>query len=295
MNNWDDLRYFLAVARERTLDAAAKRLKVDPTTVGRRLQRLGNNQDSVFFEAGPSGFRLTDSGERLFAFAEEVERNILSASEAISGERAKLRGTVRLSLSEGLASWLVAPHLHRFAARHPDIAIELVTTNGFLNPSKREADLAVMLARPQRGPLTSHKLADYSLGLYTTGHYLERSPAIESPADLRHHSLIGYVADFIYADELRYLDELRADLKLAYSSSSINIQHRMIRAGLGIGVLPHFIGKQQPELQPLFEDELRIRRSFWVVVHSDLRQVSRIRAVSDWLGELVTAQRSLLL
>lgn len=295
MNNWDDLRYFLAVARERTLDAAAKRLRVDPTTVGRRIQRLGNDYDSAFFEAGPAGFRLTHSGERLLAFAEEVERNVLSATQTISGERARLNGTVRLSLSEGLASWLVAPHLHEFGARHPDISIELVTTNGFLNPSKREADLAVMLARPQRGPLTTHKLADYALGLYTTDQYLAHSGPAESPIDLRHHSLIGYVADFIYADELRYLDELRGDLKLAHSSSSINIQHTMIRAGMGIGVLPHFIGKQDTGLSPLFADELCIRRSFWVVVHSDLRQVSRIRAVSDWLSELVAAKRSLLL
>lgn len=295
MKNWDDLRYFIAVARERTLDAAAKRLKVDPTTVSRRIQRLGSDYDTAFFESSPSGLRLTQSGEQLLVYAEEVERSFLSATESIAGERTRLNGTVRLSLSEGLAGWLVAPHLHEFGTRHPDIAIELVTTNGFLNPSKREADLAVMLARPQRGPLITRKLADYTLGLYSTDGYLAQGPSIKSAADLRQHSLIGYIADFIYADELRYLDELRTDLKLAYSSSSINIQHIMIKSGLGIGVLPHFIGKQDSSLRPLLKEELCIRRSFWVVVHSDLQQASRIRAVSDWLNELTASKRGLLL
>lgn len=295
MKNWDDLRFFLAVARERAFEGAAKRLKVDPTTVSRRIQRLGADYDTSFFENSPAGLRLTAEGEKLLSYAEEVERNYLSARATIAGERARLSGTVRLSLSEGLASWLVAPHLDEFGAKHPDIAIELVTTNGFLNPSKREADLSVMLARPQRGPLIARKLADYSLGLYATDGYLGRSAAIDSAGDLRHHSLIGYIADFIYADELRYLDELRGDLKLAYSSSSINIQHVMIKAGLGIGVLPHFIGQQDTLLRPLLRQELRISRSFWVVVHSELQHVSRIRAVSDWLDELATAKRSLLL
>jgi len=235
MHNWDDLRFFLAVARGRTLTAAGAMLKVDATTVGRRIERLANTLNTNLFEAGPSGLNLTPGGEKLLTYAEDMERNALTARDRISGERSRLTGTVRLSLSEGFATWMVARHLPAFQALHPEIRLEIVTTNGFLNPSKREADLAVLLGRPQHGRLVAQKLTDYRLGLYASHDYVAQHGMPTDRAALSAHPLIGYIPDFIYAEELRYLDELQPGLAPTLRSSSINAQHHLIAAGAGIG------------------------------------------------------------
>jgi DNA-binding transcriptional LysR family regulator len=289
---WDDLRFFLAVARSRTLAAAAQSLSVDATTVGRRLERLSANLGSTLFDMGPSGPILTSAGDELLRHAEEVERSIMAASNALTGERSRLAGTVRLSLSEGFATWVIARHLSSFAKAHPDIILEIVTTNGFLNPSKREADLAVMLARPARGPLKAQKLTDYHLGLYAARSYVAENGQPETKADMMRHRLIGYIPDFIYADELRYMSDV-SDHMPGFSSSSINVQHAITRAGQGVAILPHFIGGQDDTLLPLLTKSVQIERTFWVVVHQDLARVARVRAVIDWMKQVV-AQNSTL-
>lgn len=291
---WDDLRFFLAVARHRSLSAAAQKLGVDATTVGRRIDRLTQSLGTALFEITLSGHILSAAGEALLGHAEEVERSVLAARNTLTGAGGQLAGTVRLSLSEGFARWIVAPHLAAFVAAHPDIALEIVTTNGFLNPSKREADLAIMLARPVRGPLMASKLTDYGLGLYASLAYVERRGVPQTSADLGDHRLIGYIPDFIYADELRYLSEAHDGLVPTLSSSSINVQHAMTRAGAGVSVLPHFIGRQDKELAPLLADAVVIRRTFWVVVHRDLARVARLRAVIDWLKSVVAGCPNLL-
>lgn len=288
--HWDDLRFFLAIARHKNLVGAATRLGVDATTVGRRIARLESELGSDLFDKEHSGYSLTPSGERLFTLAEEMERTAITAGRLISGERARFSGKVRISLSEGLATWIVAPALKQFAATHPDIQIEIAATNGFLSPSKREADIAVMLARPKRGNLVTRRLAEYQLGLFASHSYLKSHGTPAMAADLSGHKLIGYVPELIYADELRYLSEISEGLEPDYASSSINIQHRMAAGGLGVCVLPLFLAHQDPQLTRIVPD-FAITRSFWLVVHKDLRKVARVSAVTEWLGELI--QRTL--
>lgn len=293
--NWDDLRIFIAAARAPTLAQAARALTIDATTVGRRLDRLARSLNTSLFESHAGGHVLTTHGEKLLAHAEAVETMLTDAADTLTGERSQLAGTVRVSLPEGFAAALVSRHLPQFAAQHPQIRIELVSTNGFLNPSKREADLAIMLARPARGPLVARKLSDYELGLYAAPTYLAAHGTPPSRAALRSHVLIGYIPDFIYAEELRYLDEVGDALEPMLSSSSINVQHSLIRAGNGIGVLPCFIGDQDSELTRVLAPMVRIERAFWMVAHRDLRRLARVDAFLRWLDQLMREQRTLLL
>lgn len=281
---WDDLRFFLALARHKNLSTAAARLGVNATTVSRRLARLSGELGSDLFEPGPAGYTLTPSGERIVTLAEEMERSAIHASSAASGERARFAGKVRISLSEGLASWIIVPALKEFADAHPDIQIEIAATNGFLNPSKREADIAVMLARPKLGQLITKRLADYQLGLFASKAYLASQGVPNHVSELHQHKLIGYVPELIYADELRYLSDIAEGLEPDYASSSINIQHRMTAGSLGICVLPLFIAQADPNLTRILND-ITITRSFWLVVHSDLRKVARVDAVTNWLSD----------
>ena len=202
MFDWDDLKIFLAVARARKIAPAARSLGIDATTIGRRMQRLSQALDADLFEGSGGDRTLTQRGQALFRHAEAVEAAALSAMTEVTGDRHNLSGQVRLSVAEGFGTWVLAPALADFSARHPGIRLDLVTASGFLNPSKREADLAVMLARPQRGRLVVRRLGDYRLHLYASQDYAARAGLPSSRNVLRAHMLIGYVPEFIFSPEI---------------------------------------------------------------------------------------------
>lgn len=287
---WDELQDFLAVARAGQIARAAAQLGVNATTVGRRLRRLQDRMGQTLFEQTREGQVLTDQGERLLEHVEAMERaaeRIAESTKAVRG----LAGVLRVSVSEGFGTWFIARHLHDFVDRHGELTIELAATSGFLNPSRREADLAVMLARPKAGPVVSSKLTDYTLRLYATPTYLRKHGEPRSASDLASgHRLIGYMADLLYASELDYLDELLPGLKPTLRSSSINAQHAMVASGLGIGVLPGFIGDADESITSILP-ALAFNRSFWMVTHQDTRQLERVRAFRSWLIELVSHYR----
>jgi len=292
---WDDLRFFLAVAREGQLARAGGRLGVDATTVGRRLRRLEGALGQTLFEQTKEGQSLTEAGERLLLRAEGMERQareIEAAGAAASGP--DITGSIRVSVSEGFGTWFVAHHLPSLAALHPRLGIDLVASSGFLNPSRREADIAILLDRPRKGPLFTRKLTDYALRLYASRDWLERHGPVRTKTELRAHPLVGYVPDLLYAPELRYLTEIDPELEPRLRSTSINAQYRLVAAGAGIAVLPCFIGDSDTRLVRLL-DGVAIRRSFWLVTHADTRRAGRIGAFVDWLTALVAARQGMLM
>jgi len=292
---WDDLQFFLSVARTGLLAAAARQLDVDATTVGRRIRRLEQALGGQrLFVQGRDGHVLTEAGRRLLARVEAIEREttaIIGGDQA-SGEA--IRGRLRVSASEGFGTWLIAQHLGDFAAAHRHLAIDLAANTGFLDPSRREADVAILLARPQRGPLITKKLTDYRLRLYASPAYLaERGPVLDS-AELPAHPMVGYIPDLLYSPELNYLDEVRPGIEAQLRCSSINTQYQLIAAGAGVGVLPCFIGDRAATLERVLPD-IVITRSFWLVTHQDSRHLPRNALFVEWLSALVARERARLL
>jgi DNA-binding transcriptional LysR family regulator len=292
--NWDDMRVFLALARAGTLAAAARQVEQDATTVARRIQRLETALATVLFEHGAAGQSLTESGHRLLAHAEAMEAGARAVRQQAE-EGAGLGGTIRISVSEGFGTGFMAPRLARFAESHPGVALDLIASTGFLNPSRREADIAIMLAQPRGGPLIAAKLTDYRLGVYASERYLAATGPVEGVEGLIRRRLVGYVPDLIYAPELRYLAEVDERLEPAIRSSSITAQARLIASGAGCGILPCFLGDATPGLVRLLADVVAIERSFWLVVHRDMRRVARIEAFIAWLREEVSNAQSTLL
>ena len=208
--DWNDFQAFLAVARAGQLARAAAAMGVDATTVGRRLRRLEARVGGTLFEQTREGQVLTEAGEAMLAEVEAMEQAASRIAEQAGGAPT---GLLRVSLSEGFASWIVAPALRQFTQANPQLVVDLVASSGFLSPSKREADLAVTLSRPRAGPVIAGKLSDYALRLYATRGYLAQHGTPEHPADLAHgHPLVGYVPDLLYAPELRYLAEIEPGL-----------------------------------------------------------------------------------
>lgn len=287
--NWDDLRIFLAVARTGTLSAAGAQLDVDPTTVARRIARLEQTVERTLFEHTPNGHVLTPRGVEMLEHAQAMESAAIASFERSIGG-ASPGGTVRVSVSEGFGTWIVAPHLAAFSERYPDVTVELVASTGFLNPSRREADVAIMLARPKIGPLLVRKLTDYRLGLY--GAVGTGEP--RTLAALKGQRLVGYVPDLIYSPALRYLDDVAGGLSANLASTSVNAQAAMVRHGAGLGILPCFIGEGDAGLTRLLAGEIDIRRAFWLVVHRDVRGIARVKAFVEWLDALVVTLAPLI-
>jgi DNA-binding transcriptional LysR family regulator len=286
--NWDDLRIFLAVARHGTLAQAGARLSVDPTTVARRVERLEAALSATLFEHTATGHILTARGTALLQQAQTMEEAMIAATERGGAAKGTAEGTIRVSVSEGFGSGIIAPHLSHFAAAHPGILIELVASTGFLNPSRREADIAIMLARPNSGPLIVRKLTDYHLGLYGRRD-VEDVASLDALHKLR---LVGYVPDLIYSPELRYLDDVAGGLSASLTSTSVNAQVQLVRSGAGIGILPCFIADVDTSLRRQLQSDIDIRRAFWLVVHRDMRGIARIKLFIDWLDSLVVKLRS---
>ncbi|GAA0669825.1 DNA-binding transcriptional LysR family regulator [Sphingomonas insulae] len=286
---WDDLQDFLAIARAGQIARAATVAGIDPTTLARHLRRLETTLGQTLFEQTREGQMLTAAGESLLVTVEAMQQAAARIA-APDDDPDHLTGVLRVSVSEGFGTWFVAHHLRDFTAAHPDLTIDLVASSGFLSPSRREADIAVLLARPQTGPLVSSKLTDYALGLYAAELYAARHPLPVEPAAVRDHPLIGYVPDLLYAPELRYLAEIHDGLEPRIRSSSINAQYRLVAAGAGLGVLPRFIGDADRSLRRVLP-ERTIRRSFWLVTHQDTRGAKKVRAFREWLTALVAAQR----
>lgn len=292
--NWNDLRVFLAVATAGQIGRAAHALKVDPTTLGRRLRRLEQHLEVTLFERTRDGQSLTEAGEMLLAKAEAMADAARSIDETLS-PRSGLSGSLRLSVAEGFGSQFLTPYLADFAGAHPNLVIELIANSGFLSPSRREADIAVMLSRPKAGPVLSRKLADYRLMLFAAQDYLDRHGRPQLPADLANgHTLISYVPELLYAPELNYLDDFHAGLAVQIRSSSINAQARLIEEGAGIGVLPCFIARLSDNLEAVCPDR-SITRSFWLITHQDTQNLARVRAGKEWLSACVRSGRSLLM
>ncbi|MBY0300442.1 MULTISPECIES: LysR family transcriptional regulator [Sphingomonas] len=289
---WNDLQDFLAIARSGQLARAAAAMGVDATTIGRRLRRLEARLGRTLFEQTREGQVLTEAGEALLAQVERMAR----AADAIASDGAAgtLTGVLRVSVSEGFGAFFVARHLPAFASEHPGLTVDLVASSGFLSPSRREADVAVLLARPRSGPLVAAKLSDYALHLYAARDYLTRHPPPTRATLGTAHRLVGYIPDLLYAPELRYLDDIDARLVPHLRSSSIQAQARLIESGAGIGVLPHFIAGANPALVRVLPD-ISIRRAFWLVTHRDTRRLARVRVFRAWLADLVARHRAELL
>ncbi len=293
MFDWNDLRFFLEMSRLGKLADAAKRLHVDHTTVSRRIAALEEALGTRLFDKSPRGHVLTEAGQKLLAHAERIETSSINLYQDLSGENAELTGTVRLATPEAFGTQFLAQHLPKFRELHPRIDLELVSETRRTSLSKREADLAVTLGRPDSGRLIGWKLTDYRLQLYASEAYLQSHAPIRTPSDLKDHDFIGYIDDLLALPELRVIPTLVRNPRIVFKSTSIQAQERAAAAGLGLALLHCFACRDDPKLQPVLASEISADREYWLLVHEDLRPVARIDAVCRFVTDVVRQNESL--
>jgi DNA-binding transcriptional LysR family regulator len=290
---WSDLRYFLAVARSGKLTEAARRLEVEHSTVSRRLAALEHALGARLFDKEPGGYKLTTDGEKLLPSAESMEAIALASQSHLADSNRSVSGVVRIGAPDGFGSHFLAPRLGHLAKVHPDLEVQLIALPRVFNLTKREADIAISLSRPKEKRLYSDKLTDYRLRMYAAPSYLAKHAPIRTSAALADHSFVGYVDDLIYAPELDYLRLASKDIRAMLKSSTLVAQLEMTLAGAGICILPDFLARQHLELKPVLADDVELTRTFWLLVHADIRNLARVRVVSEFITAEVQKERRL--
>lgn len=286
-HRWDDLQAFLAIARSGRLTEAARSLGVEHTTLSRRLTRLEASLGTRLFDRRPVGYSLTPEGELVLPRAEAAERAALLVWSGGIGDGSEVSGTVRVGTPEAFGTFCLAQRLGQLAVRHPRLTIELVAMPRSFSLSKREADVAIALSRPQLGRLRAGRLTDYNLGLYGSVGYLERAGVPERLGDLRNHRLIGYIDELVFAPELDYFAAALPGLEPTVKISNVVTQMAAVEGGSGLCILPCFMADAHPGLMRVLIDAVTITRSYWLLSHADTAEIRRVRVAIEFIRTCV--------
>jgi DNA-binding transcriptional LysR family regulator len=292
MLDWDDLRYFLAIHRQGTLARAATELAINATTVGRRLAVLEERIQARLFDRTPDGYILTPSGRDLLPHAERIEAETQGIEREVVGADQRHSGNVRVTVTEMLATRFIAPHLPRFFARYPDITLELECTNRTVSLSRREADIALRLARPREDNVVTRRMASIPLALYASRTYLDRRGTPSDPeTSLAGHDAMLFADSRLFRVENAWFVPRLDGAKIALRSDSVSSIYAAAAAGLGIALLPRAVADDDADLARLDTKTAPEPRVIWQAVHADLQRSARIRAVLDFLTEIVSPQK----
>jgi len=288
MIDWDDLRVLLAIHRTGSLAGAAANLDINPTTVGRRLSALEERAETRLFDRTPDGYVLTAAGRDILPRAERMEAEALGAEREIAGADGRLSGVVRVTVTEMLATRFIAHHLARFAARCPEITLDLWCTNTVVNLSRREADVALRLARPREPDVISKPLAAIELALYASPAYLAaRGAPADAERGLAGHTVIGFASSPPFRRENLWFDARTEGARVAMRSDSVSSIYAATAGGLGIALLPRAVADHDPRLVRVPTESSPEPRTVWQAMHKDLRGSARVRAVTELFAEIL--------
>ncbi|MGB7243917.1 MAG: LysR family transcriptional regulator [Sulfitobacter sp.] len=281
--NWDDLRLFLAVAREQSLSGAGKILRLDPATLGRRMARLEASLQTTLFVKSPQGYTLTVAGAQLLTRTETAEQAVRSATAGLSEPSDRLTGQIRIGAPDGSANYLLPQVCAAIVEENPDLDVQIVALPRVFNLSRREADMAVAVSAPTAGRLVVQKVTDYKLHLAASADYLASHRPITSVADLKDHRMVGYIPDMIFDRELDYLTEIGV-ARVALASNSVSVQINWIRQGGGVGVAHDFSLPAMSGVQRILTDQVSLTRSFYLIRHVDDQRNARLSRFAELLA-----------
>jgi len=276
---WDDIRYFLSVARGGSLSEAARTLGVQHSTVARRIDAMEQALGVRLFDRLPRGWPLTEEGSALVERAGRIEEEAHGFARAARGALT-LHGTVRLSVPPVFGSHFLVPRLARFRRDYPAVLLDVVGETRAANLFRREADLSVRLSRPQEAGLAARRLGTMRFALYGTPEWASR------PCE--QWEFIGYNETLAEAPQQQWLVSFAQDRPFALVANDLVSIHRACQAGMGVALLPRFIVNGGSTLQQIAtQPACDVEREIWLAVHPDVRRSPRVQAVAEALAEAV--------
>ena len=276
MFDWDDIRLFLAVSRTGTVRGAAQKLGLTHATVSRRLHQLEEKLGAQLFDRTSTKHVLTATGHRVLEDAIEAESHMAAIDRTAFAQDRRLAGKIRLSMLESLYLAVLAPALPRFFEHHPLIEIDLITTDLISNLAQREADIVIRITRTPPETALGRKLADSPLKVYGAPAYLENRPELDRWIALTH--------------EPARIPPMPA--RTILTANSLITAQGLIEAGSGLGKLPCFLGDGNPKLTALSEYELEPDMEIWGLMHPDLKDSPKVRALMDFIYEVFDKERA---
>ncbi|MFT3765452.1 MAG: LysR family transcriptional regulator [Minicystis sp.] len=294
MFDWSDLRVFLTVHRAGSFTAAARELKLDQTTVGRRIAALEAALGTKLFHRGREGLSLTPAGDEALDFARRIDEQAAALDRHVRGRDHGAAGAVRLTTLESFGGRFLGPRLGALRARFPAIVLDLHTDNRALNLSRREADLAVRFGKPSQPGLVAKKIGAVAYAVYASAAYVAEHGRPEGVEQLRAHAILGFDDDLATTPEASWLARIAAG-SMVIRSNSVAVLEAAAAAGAGLAVLPCYLGDARADLVRVISPDEVLSRDLWLVVHAELSALARIRAVADFVTESVAEGREALL
>ena len=282
--NWDDLRIFLAVAREGSISGGARKLEVQHSTVSRRLRALEERIGARLLDRKKGGYELTAAGENLLAAAERMEHELLMVDGAVTGHDTRLKGRLRVTAINNMASTVLMPFFASFSNKYPDVELHITTSNTYVSLPQREADVAIRLTNTPTETLIGKRLATVTSTIYGSRDYLAKiRESGEKPQWLGIECCDFHRAWTKQADSAR-----RHRL---YSDDTL-LTRAALKQDLGLAYLPCFLGDSDPELERFAPPDPQLNLGLWLLFHPDLRHNARVLAFREHMaGELVAQEK----
>jgi DNA-binding transcriptional LysR family regulator len=286
--DWNDIRLFLALVRSGNVRAAAAKAGVSHSTVARRVEAFEKQLGVRLFDRLPSGYAMTPAGEDMLSVAEGVENELDALERRILGQDLQIAGHIRVTMADFLATNLLMPHLAEFTRLHPDIALEVLTTYETLDLTKREADVALRFTAKPPEHLVGRKLANVAFAAYASEDYL-KGHDLHGPSSGR---WIGFRAGEAFP---KWVQQSRyPDIPVKSVFESVLLQLEACKAGMGLGMLPCFLGDTAPELRRVSAISIQPVYDLWLLSHRDMRTTARIRVFSGFIATAIKSCRTRL-
>jgi DNA-binding transcriptional LysR family regulator len=285
--NWDDLRYFLAVHRRGSHKAAARLLRVAPTTVSRRIAALESESRATLFVRTPECLKTTPAGLALLPRAERIEAEVLASERELHANQGILSGPLRVTGGDALVNHVIVPSMGGLLARHPELVVELRTETGIVDLSRREADIALRLVRPKEHALVARRLGELPFAIFASETYLQRRGTPRTVAAAATHDFIGYDEALDHMSQVRWLHRTVPSPRFVLRANTITTQVIACAEGLGLALLPLFTASREPRIRQLFPRQVGPTRELWGVFHSDMRGNLRVSTFLRWLADVL--------
>jgi DNA-binding transcriptional LysR family regulator len=292
MFDWNDLKYFLAVARHGSTIAAGKALGLSQSTVHRRLSELEKRIGRKLVTRTPAGYRLTDFGTELRPYAERIEATVDDFERHVTDTSRDRIGVIRVTCPEPIMQRMT-PLIERFHARHPNLRVQFVMSDRYLDLAKGDADVAFRSGDTD-DELVGRKIADSVWAVYASRVYIERHGKPERIEDLSRHPVVCLDDSMRNHRVTKWLKDVASDAKIAARNSSVLGLMYAVKSGVGIGPLPTAIADTEPELVRVLGPIPDLARSWRLLTHPDLRRTPRIAAFFDFVVEERDALKSIL-
>ena len=286
--DWRDLRVALALAKHGSLGEAGRALRLDATTVSRRISALEEAVGAALFIRDPEGWRPTEIGRRVALAGERMALEARALSRDLDAASEVVVGTVRLTTLDYIASWYLAPRIAVLRARHPGLVLDLRCTEQTLDLSAGQADVALRLERPREAGMRVRRLLQVPLGLYGARSYVEKHGLDPLPADADADLVVLGPPDS-RLKEVRWMRALLPRARIVVATNSVPTAYGLVRGGAGLGVVTLEAATGDPELVRLDHDDPPLARSLWRVVPEAIADSPKIRAIITWLDEIADA------